>query len=457
MENNDKFFEASANYLYSQLIIKISKYIDSRKIFQYQLLYRDDYDNSNIENDEPFYYHNKQRAKETMSRILNLKIKLNDNIYKTICKNINENPVAFLFSLTSLYNNENEVMYIFTNDFKLLFNKILEDAFISETYFKIIINLFKDNFKFSKYILESEPNLNEDFFFNQNYLKQNSYMDDKTKRIELLNEAEFAEIFWETSMIFLNKIDSLTYNKYSYTDNLATTLFKFFESKNKLLLKLPNILEDLFIFLNRNYFSYLTPNKDNTSLGLLGYNLLKHQVKNEQENFCIETSDFDANLIVDNVNDKNWVIKKQIALSCLQFVEQISNFQEELIIQENNLSREIEERRIALFYDEEYELEANIKATTVLNLQCNECRFKNTIECDEINLHICETSSIDQAMGIRTSYQINIEKKCRHCSNLMNVSIVFDEYPQLMVDSIQLVQNSGCKVISLPQLEATIY
>ncbi|KAF1242509.1 hypothetical protein B8V60_06965 [Streptococcus agalactiae] len=457
MDKTEIPFESSANFLYDSLIIKILSWLHSNNTFQYQLLYRKDYENSNNESDEPYFYHSKQLAKETMSRILNHKKKLNNNIYKTICQNMEVNPVAFLFSFEHLSNYDNEVMYFFNNDFKFLFNKILEDAFISETYFKFIIELFKDNVRFSKYLIDSEPELSEDYIFQQYSDLEKSYKNDQSKRIEFLNDPEFAEIFWETSVSLLNKLESSTFDETEYTKNLATRVFDFFESKDKLLLKFPKIIEDLFIFLKNNYFTNLIPNKDHTSLGLLGYNLLKFQVKKEQEQYRLEIGDFNANLITDKAIDKKWFTKRQIALSCLQFVDQISKYQIELISQDNFLALEIENRRKALFLDEEYEQEAEIKAISDLSIQCTKCRFKNIIECNEINNTIIKISSIEQSMGFRTTYQTHSTRNCRHCNNKMDILIFFDEYPALVIDSIQLIQHSGCRIISLPQFEFTIY
>lgn len=463
MEN--KIFCNTTQFIYNQILDAVDKYKSEKKIAAYELLYVKENGGGNY---EPYYGNTIKAATQSMSRILNRKIQMTDTQFNIIAKNMKKTKWELLFGITEDKKMNNELMYDISYNFKFIFNKILEEAFVSNEYFEDVVDLLKDSVPFAIFLLNSKPKFDVDVYLdNDEYEKISTYENSKVEREKMLRNPEFAEIFWNATVRLLNNIDIfLCDEKNYYTKNFATISVEFLKKQKKLLFDLNKTLEKYFIFCKKEFFKSFTPSTKNNSYGLLAFNLLEQEVFNPSQDYATEMKIFNdkkGDLIEDEKVEGMWKKRKQLAILTLNYVNELSELQEEIDKENAKKLLDIEESQKNYFYYgddyyEEYEQnQEKIAVTSDLIFQCSRCRFSNCFDNDELTNKISLINSVEDSMGVRQVYEIALEKNCRHCGNRLKAIIHISEYPVFVIENVEYAQQIGGDIFKFPAIEVILY
>ena len=238
------FFSTSSDFLNEQLRNDIFSYIKENELYSYELLYNAELDRAEDKMGlwEPYYGNSKNSSSQVFSRYKNDPKILTDTQLKLICENMSKDSIELFFGFKKVRGiNKEEFLYIADNKFLFFFNKMLEDAFIMDSHYEKIIDIFIDFIPFSKYISKKES---YHFIETNNEPRESSWLDylnceslDKSYKIyqeidiskqynrqKLLMDSAFAEIFWNSTIRLLDKINLQLYSQFGIINNLVLKL-----------------------------------------------------------------------------------------------------------------------------------------------------------------------------------------------------------------------------------------
>lgn len=320
--------------------------------------------------------------------------------------------------------NKEEFLYIADNKFLFFFNKMLEDAFIMDSHYEKIIDIFVDYIPFSKYISKKES---YHFIETSNEPRESSWLDylncespDKSYKIyqeidfskqynrqKLLMDSAFAEIFWNSTIRLLDKINLQLYSQFGIINNFENITAKFFKGK-KLLLNTDTLISQYFEFIyDRGYLKCKYSTISDVSYGGIVRSLLK-------DSYNIEFDKSKSNYI-ENPNQKLFDLRYRFGNEVLIFSDALENIQMEIDKEDKKELERLKENNIALFTKGEDESEEyEPRFTSPFLVQCSNCRFSNLIDEDLLNKNVSD-------------YYAFVDLFCRHCKANLNVEIIIHD------------------------------
>lgn len=305
---NSNIFETTKGKVLDNLIGKIQCYKKNNNLHLYELLYSKD--NQRIINDsnrigEPYYSFSKKTSTETMSRILNGKGKITDEVARLIAENMGTSYSTLIWRV----NEEGMTLLdlVFYNTFWV---SVFYDALLSPKYKHKIIELFRDYIPFSKFIIK-------------NGIK---YIDEKSELEKLFGTEEFNEIIADATRRFLVLADISMKGE---NTSVWKLYMKHFLYKENTLKNLSKTIEEFFDFCYETCFQFVV-HAYGDSYGIESYQLLDKCVKMTLTEY--EMSHFGANLLEERVddNDEEWVLKKELVIATYNFVDTLANYQKKI-------------------------------------------------------------------------------------------------------------------------------
>lgn len=446
-ENMDRhFFSTSSDFLNEQLQNDIFSYIKENELYSYELLYNAELDRAEDKMGlwEPYYGNSKNSSSQVFSRYKNDPRILTDTQLKLISENMSKDSIELFFGFKKLRGiNKEEFLYIADNKFLFFFNKMLEDAFIMDSHYEKIIDTFVDYIPFSKYISKKES---YQFMETSHEPRESSWLDylncelpvksyrtyqeiDISKqynRQKLLMDSDFAEIFWNSTIRLLDKINLQLYSQFGLINNFENITAKFFKDK-KLLLNTDTLISQYFEFIyERGYLNCKYSTISDVSYGEIVRSLLK-------DSYNIEFDKSKSNYI-ENPNQKLFDLRYRFGNEVLIFADALENIQMEIDKEDKKVLERLKENNIELFTKGEDDSdEYEPRFTSPFLIQCSNCRFSNLIDEELLNKYVSD-------------YYVFVDLFCRHCDAELEVRISILEELKLQIDLI------NCSVIDEPEI-----
>lgn len=286
----------------------------------------------------------------------------------------------------------------------------------------------------------------------------------------MLQDSEFVEIFWNTTKRLLKKIDLNLLNAFNELNeldgldgldeikNFTTISMEYLDRQNKILYDLSLTLENYFNYCYDNFFKPLLSQSDYYFYGFLIYELYKEFVQKARKDYCDKQSDNkkeERDLLIDKEVTGVWNKKREVLLSTLKYIDELSELQFELDEKEEKKIENFRDKQVNLFcdpfaiYDEPSVI---LCATSELQVQCESCRFSNVFSDEELTKNIKYMNSIDSPMDSRNFYQVEISIDCRHCESNLYILIKISEYPYYTIKDVQFY-GKRCKLKKIPYFE----
>lgn len=148
-------FKKTSHHVISRIITKIKLYKDTNHLHYYDLLYSKD--NKRIIDDserigDPYYSFSKKTSTETMSRIINNKGKITDEVARLIAENMGISYSELVWGIGDQQGLSIENMMFYS----LFWREVFYDALLSSKHRYKVIELFKDYIPFSKFIVKNK-------------------------------------------------------------------------------------------------------------------------------------------------------------------------------------------------------------------------------------------------------------------------------------------------------------
>ena len=308
----NSIFKTTATSIIARVIREVEKFKDDNNMHLYQLLYSRDYqriirDSGRI--GEPYYSFSKRTSTETMSRIINGKGKITDEVAILISENMDVPYSKLIWGAHEL--GMTQLDFLFYNIFWI---NVFTDAIHSSKYKYKVIELFKDYIPFSKFIVKNKIR----FITNQSQLD------------ELFGTEEFNQIISDATKRFLILADiSLRHEKLS----VWKLYMQYFLSKENSLKNLSKTIEEFFDYCYEEYFQFVVDDYGN-SYGLVAYQLLDDCVEMTLTEYEMEHFNNwnEINLLKERIakNDEEWVLKKELVIATYNFVDTLANYQRKI-------------------------------------------------------------------------------------------------------------------------------
>lgn len=411
-ENMDRhFFSTSSDFLNEQLQNDIFSYIKENELYSYELLYNAELDRAEDKMGlwEPYYGNSKNSSSQVFSRYKNDPRILTDTQLKLISENMSKDSIELFFGFKKLRGiNKEEFLYIADNKFLFFFNKMMEDAFVMDSHYEKIIDTFIDYIPFAKYI-------SKEIDISKQYNRQ-----------KLLMDSAFAEIFWNSTIRLLGKINLQLYSQFGVINNFENITAKFFKDK-KLLLNTDTLISQYFEFIyERGYLNCKYSTISDVSYGQIVRSLLK-------DFYNIEFDKSKSNYI-ESPNQKLLDLRYRFGNEVLIFSDALENIQMEIDKEDKKVLERLKENNIELFIKGEDESdEYEPRFTSPFLIQCSNCRFSNLIDEELLNKDVSD-------------YYVFVDLFCRHCDAELEVRISIQEELKLQIDLI------NCGVIDEPKI-----
>lgn len=306
-------FKKTSHHVISRIITKIKLYKDTNHLHYYDLLYSKD--NKRIIDDserigEPYYSFSKKTSTETMSRIINNKGKITDEVARLIAENMGISYPELVWGIGDQQGLSIENMMFYS----LFWREVFYDALLSSKHRYKVIELFKDYIPFSKFIVKNKVR----FIFNRKHLE------------EIFDTEEFDQIISDATRRFLKLAEiSLKHENLSVLDIYR----RYFLSKNNPLKKLSKTIEQFFEFCYEEYFQFVVDSYGD-NYGLEAYQLLDDCVSMTLTEYEMRHfNNFEeVNLLTERIDkdDEEWILKKELVLATYNFVDTLANYQKKI-------------------------------------------------------------------------------------------------------------------------------
>lgn len=411
-ENMDRhFFSTSSDFLNEQLRNDIFSYIKENELYSYELLYNAELDRAEDKMGlwEPYYGNSKNSSSQVFSRYKNDPKILTDTQLKLISENMSKDSIELFFGFKKVRGiNKEEFLYIADNKFLFFFNKMMEDAFVMDSHYEKIIDTFIDYIPFAKYI-------SKEIDISKQYNRQ-----------KLLMDSAFAEIFWNSTIRLLRKINLQLYNQFGVINNFENITAKFFKDK-KLLLNTDTLISQYFEFIyERGYLNCKYSTISDVSYGQIVRSLL-------EDFYNIEFDKSKSNYI-ECPNQKLLDLRNRFGNEVLIFADALENIQMEIDKEDKKVLERLKENNIELFTKGEDESdEYEPRFTSPFLIQCSNCRFSNLIDEELLNKNVSD-------------YYAYADLFCRHCDDKLEATIEIHE-------ELKLEYNlRKCKILKEPDI-----
>lgn len=312
--------------------------------------------------------------------------------------------------------NKEEFLYIADNKFLFFFNKMMEDAFVMDSHYEKIIDTFIDYIPFAKYI-------SKEIDISKQYNRQ-----------KLLMDSAFAEIFWNSTIRLLRKINLQLYNQFGVINNFENITAKFFKDK-KLLLNTDTLISQYFEFIyERGYLNCKYSTISDVSYGQIVRSLL-------EDFYNIEFDKSKSNYI-ECPNQKLLDLRNRFGNEVLIFADALENIQMEIDKEDKKVLERLKENNIELFTKGEDESdEYEPRFTSPFLIQCSNCRFSNLIDEELLNKNVSD-------------YYAYADLFCRHCDDKLEATIEIHEELKLEYNlrKCKILKEPGICYIEKPQL-----
>lgn len=413
------FFSTSSDFLNEQLQNDIFSYIKENELYSYELLYNAELDRAEDKMGlwEPYYGNSKNSSSQVFSRYKNDPKILTDTQLKLISENMSKDSIELFLGFKKVRGiNKEEFLYIADNKFLFFFNKMMEDAFVMDSHYEKIIDAFIDYIPFAKYI-------SKEIDISKQYNRQ-----------KLLMDSAFAEIFWNSTIRLLRKINLQLYNQFGVINNFENITAKFFKDK-KLLLNTDTLISQYFEFIyERGYLNCKYSTISDVSYGQIVRSLL-------EDFYNIEFDKSKSNYI-ECPNQKLLDLRNRFGNEVLIFVDALENIQMEIDKEDKKVLERLKENNIELFTKGEDESdEYEPRFTSPFLIQCSNCRFSNLIDEELLNKNVSD-------------YYAYADLFCRHCDDKLEATIEIHEELKLEYNlrKCKILKEPGICYIEKPQL-----
>jgi hypothetical protein len=413
------FFSTSSDFLNEQLQNDIFSYIKENELYSYELLYNAELDRAEDKMGlwEPYYGNSKNSSSQVFSRYKNDPKILTDTQLKLISENMSKDSIELFLGFKKVRGiNKEEFLYIADNKFLFFFNKMMEDAFVMDSHYEKIIDTFIDYIPFAKYI-------SKEIDISKQYNRQ-----------KLLMDSAFAEIFWNSTIRLLRKINLQLYNQFGVINNFENITAKFFKDK-KLLLNTDTLISQYFEFIyERGYLNCKYSTISDVSYGQIVRSLL-------EDFYNIEFDKSKSNYI-ECPNQKLLDLRNRFGNEVLIFVDALENIQMEIDKEDKKVLERLKENNIELFTKGEDESdEYEPRFTSPFLIQCSNCRFSNLIDEELLNKNVSD-------------YYAYADLFCRHCDDKLEATIEIHEELKLEYNlrKCKILKEPGICYIEKPQL-----
>lgn len=413
------FFSTSSDFLNEQLQNDIFSYIKENELYSYELLYNAELDRAEDKMGlwEPYYGNSKNSSSQVFSRYKNDPKILTDTQLKLISENMSKDSIELFLGFKKVRGiNKEEFLYIADNKFFFFFNKMMEDAFVMDSHYEKIIDTFIDYIPFAKYI-------SKEIDISKQYNRQ-----------KLLMDSAFAEIFWNSTIRLLRKINLQLYNQFGVINNFENITAKFFKDK-KLLLNTDTLISQYFEFIyERGYLNCKYSTISDVSYGQIVRSLL-------EDFYNIEFDKSKSNYI-ECPNQKLLDLRNRFGNEVLIFVDALENIQMEIDKEDKKVLERLKENNIELFTKGEDESdEYEPRFTSPFLIQCSNCRFSNLIDEELLNKNVSD-------------YYAYADLFCRHCDDKLEATIEIHEELKLEYNlrKCKILKEPGICYIEKPQL-----
>jgi len=413
------FFSTSSDFLNEQLQNDIFSYIKETELYSYELLYNAELDRAEDKMGlwEPYYGNSKNSSSQVFSRYKNDPKILTDTQLKLISENMSKDSIELFLGFKKVRGiNKEEFLYIADNKFLFFFNKMMEDAFVMDSHYEKIIDTFIDYIPFAKYI-------SKEIDISKQYNRQ-----------KLLMDSAFAEIFWNSTIRLLRKINLQLYNQFGVINNFENITAKFFKDK-KLLLNTDTLISQYFEFIyERGYLNCKYSTISDVSYGQIVRSLL-------EDFYNIEFDKSKSNYI-ECPNQKLLDLRNRFGNEVLIFVDALENIQMEIDKEDKKVLERLKENNIELFTKGEDESdEYEPRFTSPFLIQCSNCRFSNLIDEELLNKNVSD-------------YYAYADLFCRHCDDKLEATIEIHEELKLEYNlrKCKILKEPGICYIEKPQL-----
>ena len=413
------FFSTSSDFLNEQLQNDIFSYIKENELYSYELLYNAELDRAEDKMGlwEPYYGNSKNSSSQVFSRYKNDPKILTDTQLKLMSENMSKDSIELFLGFKKVRGiNKEEFLYIADNKFLFFFNKMMEDAFVMDSHYEKIIDTFIDYIPFAKYI-------SKEIDISKQYNRQ-----------KLLMDSAFAEIFWNSTIRLLRKINLQLYNQFGVINNFENITAKFFKDK-KLLLNTDTLISQYFEFIyERGYLNCKYSTISDVSYGQIVRSLL-------EDFYNIEFDKSKSNYI-ECPNQKLLDLRNRFGNEVLIFVDALENIQMEIDKEDKKVLERLKENNIELFTKGEDESdEYEPRFTSPFLIQCSNCRFSNLIDEELLNKNVSD-------------YYAYADLFCRHCDDKLEATIEIHEELKLEYNlrKCKILKEPGICYIEKPQL-----
>ena len=247
----------------------------------------------------------KKTSTEIMSRIVNYKGKITDEIAKLISENMGISYSELVWGA-----NRKGMEYFDTLFYNEFWINVFTDALLSPEYKCKIISIFKDFIPFSKFIIKN------------NVL----YITDKKILEELFSTEEFEKIISDTTNRFLILADMSTQSE---NTNIWEQYMKYFLFEDNTLKNLSKTIQKFFDYCFENYFQFVLDEYGN-QYGLEAYRLLDDCVAMTLAEYNM--LHYPAKLLEARINqeDQEWTLKKELVIATLNYVDMLASYQKKI-------------------------------------------------------------------------------------------------------------------------------
>lgn len=305
---NNTTFNRTKYCIIVRITHKIRTFKERNGIYLYEFLYSKDNQRIIDENqtiDEPYYGFSKKTSTEIMSRIVNYKGKITDEIAKLISENMGISYSELVWGA-----NRKGMKYFDTVFYNEFWVNVFTDALLSPEYKCKIISIFKDYIPFSKFIIKN------------NVL----YITDKKILEELFSTDEFEKIISDTTNRFLILADMSARSK---NTNIWEQYIKYFLFEDNTLKNLSKTIQKFFDYCFENYFQFILDEYGN-QYGLEAYRLLDDCVAMTLAEYNM--LHYPVKLLEARINqeDQEWTLKKELVIATLNYVDMLASYQKKI-------------------------------------------------------------------------------------------------------------------------------